>query len=73
VWQVLDRVGPRYRVPLVLVPMEGIATAQVARMFGVAQNTVLSWLHRGRGHFEHEMWDYARERELLAEPKGAQR
>lgn len=71
VWKVLDRVDPKYRVPLVLVHMEGHSTKQVARMFGVAQGTVLSWLHRGRKLFERELWDYATEHELLTESKGA--
>jgi RNA polymerase sigma-70 factor (ECF subfamily) len=73
VWRVLDRIEPRYRVPLVLVHMEGFTTRQVARMFGVAQGTVLSWLHRGRKRFERELWDYAAEHDLLAESKGAAR
>lgn len=73
VWRVLDRVQPRYRVPLVLVHMEGMSTASVARMFGVPRNTVLSWLHRGRKAFEGELWEYARERDLLTEPKGVAR
>lgn len=74
VWRVLDRVDPRYRAPLVLVHMEGMATRQVARMFGVAQGTVLSWLHRGRKHFERELWAYATEHDLLTgSQKGAVR
>lgn len=73
VWDVLDRVEAKYRVPLVLVHMEGHSTKQVARMFGVAQGTVLSWLHRGRKHFERELWEYATEHGLLAEEKGASR
>ncbi|MBW3590615.1 MAG: RNA polymerase sigma factor, partial [Actinobacteria bacterium] len=70
VWKVLDRVDTRYRVPLVLVHMEGLSTSQVARMFGVAQGTVLSWLHRGRKLFERELWDYATEHDLLKTSKG---
>ncbi len=73
VWNVLDRVDPRYRVPLVLVHMEGHSTKHVARMFGVAQGTVLSWLHRGRKLFEQQLWEYANERHLLADSKGASR
>ncbi|MQA13776.1 MAG: sigma-70 family RNA polymerase sigma factor [Pseudonocardiaceae bacterium] len=73
VWCVLDRVQPLYRVPLVLVHMEGLSTGQVARMFGVAQGTVLSWLHRGRKLFERELWSYATEHDLVAAPKGARR
>lgn len=70
VWRVLERVKPLYRVPLVLVHMEGFSTGQVARMFGVARGTVLSWLHRGRKLFERELWDYASEHDLLATSKG---
>lgn len=75
VWEVLDRIKPLYRAPLVLVHMEGFATKDVARMFGVAQGTVLSWLHRGRKLFERVLWEYAMERGLLdgeqPKPKGA--
>jgi len=70
VWDVLDRINPKYRVPLVLVHMEGLSTSQVARMFSVAQGTVLSWLHRGRKLFERELWDYATEHNLLKTSKG---
>lgn len=70
VWQVLDRVPPRYRVPLVLVHIEGLSTAHVARLFSVPQGTVLSWLHRGRKQFEKRLWDYAEEHGLLKEPQG---
>lgn len=73
VWEVLDRIDPRYRVPLVLVHMEGLSTLQVARMFGVAQGTVLSWLHRGRKLFEQQLWEYATEQDLLKKSKGDRR
>ncbi|MEX0658129.1 MAG: RNA polymerase sigma factor [Egibacteraceae bacterium] len=73
VWQVLDRVKPLYRAPLVLVHMEGMSTNQVARMFGVAQGTVLSWLHRGRKLFEEALWEYANEHDLLVESPGGSR
>lgn len=67
VWEVLDRIKPMYRVSLVLVHMEGLEVAAVARMLGSPRNTVLSWLHRGRKSFEKELWEYAEERELLRE------
>lgn len=73
VWRVLDRVDSRYRVPLVLVHIENIPTGQVARMFGVARGTVLSWLHRGRKRFEQELWDYAIEHDLLEDEEGVRR
>lgn len=70
VWNVLDRISPKYRIPLVLVHMEGLSTKEVSRMLGVPLNTVLSWLHRGRKRFEKEMWDYAEERHLLRAQEG---
>jgi RNA polymerase sigma-70 factor (ECF subfamily) len=65
VWNVLDRLDPKFRIPLVLVHMEGFTAATVARMLGKPLNTVLSWLHRGRKRFETEMWNYAEEHDLL--------
>jgi RNA polymerase sigma-70 factor (ECF subfamily) len=73
VWSVLDRLQPMYRVPLVLVHMEGLSTKEVSRMLGVPINTILSWLHRGRRQFELRMWEYAEEKNLLQEQKGAVR
>lgn len=70
VWAVLDRLDPKYRVPLVLVHMEGIPTADVSRMLGIPLNTVLSWLHRGRRLFETEMWNYAEEHDLVRQQQG---
>lgn len=67
VWVVLDRLGPMYRIPLVLVHMEGLEVKQVSRMLGAPYNTVLSWLHRGRKLFEQELWEYADENGLLKE------
>lgn len=73
VWAVLGRLRANYRVPLVLVHMEGYTTAEVADLLDAPQNTVLSWLHRGRKRFEHELWEYAREHELLRDREGAGR
>lgn len=73
VWAVLARLQPIYRIPLVLVHMEGYATAEVAELFDVPQNTVLSRLHRGRKRFETELWDYAQQRGLLRDLKEAGR
>lgn len=65
VWAVLDRLQPKYRIPLVLVHMEGQGGHEVARMLGVPHNTVLSWLHRGRKRFEKELWEYAEAKDLV--------
>lgn len=73
VWAVLDRLKPIYRIPLVLVHMEGYQTKEVAQIMDAPVGTVLSRLHRGRKLFEQQLWDYAQERNLLAESQGASR
>lgn len=54
-----------YRVPLVLVHMDGFATKEVAKILEVPLGTVLARLHRGRKLFEKRMWDHAQANGLL--------
>lgn len=56
-----------YRVPLVLVHMDGFATKEVAKLLDVPLGTVLARLHRGRKLFEKTMWNYAEANGLLKE------
>jgi RNA polymerase sigma-70 factor, ECF subfamily len=64
---VLARLPDRYRIPLVLVYVDGFATKEVARLLDTPLGTVLSQLHRGRKLFERQLWDYAEEKGLLLE------
>jgi RNA polymerase sigma-70 factor, ECF subfamily len=64
---VLMRLPDRYRIPLVLVYMDGFLAKEVARMLDAPLGTVLSRLHRGRKLFERQMWEYARDSGLLRE------
>jgi RNA polymerase sigma-70 factor (ECF subfamily) len=56
-----------YRVPMLLVYVDGFATKEVAKMFGAPLGTVLARLHRGRKLFERELWVYAETNGLLVE------
>ncbi len=56
-----------YRLPLVLVHVEGYKTREVAEMIGCPQGTVLARLHRGRKLFEKRLWEYAQAHDLLLE------
>lgn len=63
--RVLSALPDLYRVPLVLVHVDGFATKEVARMFDAPLGTILARLHRGRKLFEKRMWEYAQENGLL--------
>jgi RNA polymerase sigma-70 factor (ECF subfamily) len=67
VWAVLRGMPDLYRVPLVLVHMNDVATKQAARMLGIPLGTLLARLHRGRKLFEHDLWEYAVRNGLLRE------
>jgi RNA polymerase sigma-70 factor (ECF subfamily) len=66
---VLERLPDRYRIPLVLVYVDGFATKEVARLLEAPLGTVLAQLHRGRKLFERRLWDYAEEKGLLVETR----
>lgn len=67
VHHVLSSLPEIYRVPLVLVHMDGFATKEVARILDAPLGTVLARLHRGRKLFEKKMWDYALQSGMLKE------
>jgi len=64
---VLLRLPELYRIPLVLVYMDGYLAREVAGMLDVPLGTVLARLHRGRKLFEKQLWDYADKSGLLRE------
>ena len=64
---VLMRLPELYRIPLVLVYMDGYLARQVAGMLDAPLGTVLARLHRGRKLFEKQLWDYAEKSGLLRE------
>jgi len=64
---VLLRLPELYRIPLVLVYMDGYLAKEVAGMLHVPLGPVLARLHRGRKLFERQLWDYADESGLLRE------
>jgi RNA polymerase sigma-70 factor (ECF subfamily) len=62
---VLMRLPELYRIPLVVVYMDGYLARELADMLDVPLGTVLARLHRGRKLFEKEMWEYAEATGLL--------
>ena len=68
---VLAQLPDLYRIPLLLVHVDGYHAKEVAHFLGVPLGTVLARLHRGRKLFERRLWDHAEEHGLLKE--GARR
>jgi RNA polymerase sigma-70 factor (ECF subfamily) len=54
-----------YRIPVVLVYMDGYLAREVANMLDIPLGTVLARLHRGRKLFEKQLWEYAEKNGLL--------
>jgi RNA polymerase sigma-70 factor, ECF subfamily len=65
---VLAQMPDLYRIPMLLVYVDGFATKEVAAMLSAPLGTVLARLHRGRRLFERELWEYAETNGLLVEP-----
>jgi RNA polymerase sigma-70 factor (ECF subfamily) len=61
----LVRIPEAYRVPLVLVYVEGLSYRELAQVLGCPIGTVMSRLHRGRKALERELWDCALRRGLV--------
>jgi RNA polymerase sigma-70 factor, ECF subfamily len=64
---VLMTLPEKYRIPLVVVYMDGYLARELAEMLDVPLGTVLARLHRGRKLFETQMWEYAEQTGLLKE------
>ena len=65
--EVLATLPDIYRIPLVLVYMDGFSAKEVAKLLERPIGTVLAQLHRGRKLFESHMWTYAVQHGLLKE------
>jgi RNA polymerase sigma-70 factor, ECF subfamily len=64
---VLMRLPETYRIPLVVVYMDGYLARELAEMLHIPLGTVLARLHRGRKLFETQMWEYAEQNGPLKE------
>jgi RNA polymerase sigma-70 factor (ECF subfamily) len=61
----LERIPEAYRVPLVLLYVEGLTYREIAEVLGCPVGTVMSRLHRGRKALERGLWDCALRRGLI--------
>ena len=54
----------RFRMPVLLVDVEGFAYKEIAEILDVPIGTVMSRLHRGRKSLQKALWEFAQERGL---------
>ncbi|MEY3557311.1 MAG: polymerase subfamily sigma factor [Actinomycetota bacterium] len=65
----LESLPEDFRVPVLLSDVDGFAYKEIAEMLEIPIGTVMSRLHRGRKAIQKMLYEYARERGLIAEPE----
>jgi RNA polymerase sigma-70 factor, ECF subfamily len=63
----LDALPESFRIPVLLADVEEFSYKEIAEMLDIPIGTVMSRLHRGRKAMQRQLYDYARERGLIAE------
>ena len=61
VWQAVDRLPPRYRLPLTLFHLDGLSHSKVAKALGVSVSTARSLVTRARQKLQPMLASYAGE------------
>ena len=65
--QALEAIPEQFRTAVLLADVEGFSYQEIADITGVAIGTVMSRLHRGRKALQRALWDYAKQRGMVAE------
>lgn len=51
-YEALQKLGERYRIPIILFYLEGYSVREIAGILECTEGTVKSWLSRGRGYLK---------------------
>ena len=65
--EALESIPDQFRTAVLLADVEGFSYQEIADITGVAIGTVMSRLHRGRKALQRALWDYAKQRGMVAE------
>jgi RNA polymerase sigma-70 factor, ECF subfamily len=65
----LDDLPEQFRLAVLLSDLEGFSYAEIAQIMDVPMGTVMSRLHRGRKALQKRLWNIARERGIVKEPR----
>lgn len=63
----LELLPDNFRIPVLLADVEGFAYKEIAEMLDIPIGTVMSRLHRGRKSMQRQLYEFARQRGLVAE------
>lgn len=55
----INQLEDKFKLPLLMVSMEGLAVTDAAEVLGVPKGTVLSRLHRARGQLKEKLQNHA--------------
>ncbi|MGB7860426.1 MAG: sigma-70 family RNA polymerase sigma factor [Acidimicrobiia bacterium] len=67
----VEELPENFRMPVLLADLEGFSYKEIAEILDIPIGTVMSRLHRGRKAMQKRLWEFAKERGLVAD--GAQR
>jgi RNA polymerase sigma-70 factor (ECF subfamily) len=65
----LESLPEDFRIPGLLSDVDGFAYKEIAEMLEIPIGTVMSRLHRGRKAMQKMLYEYARDKGLIVEPK----
>ena len=64
--EALDSLPENFRLAVYLADVEGFSYQEIADIMGTPIGTVMSRIHRGRKALQKSLYEYARERGLVA-------
>jgi RNA polymerase sigma-70 factor (ECF subfamily) len=65
--EAVEELPESFRMPVLLADLEGFSYKEIAEILDIPIGTVMSRLHRGRKAMQKRLWEYAKQRGLLAE------
>ena len=66
----VEALPENFRLPVLLADVEGFSYKEIAEILDIPIGTVMSRLHRGRRALQKRLYEFGRERGLVAEPEG---
>ena len=64
--EAIEALPENFRMVVLLADLEGFSYKEIAEILEIPIGTVMSRLHRGRKALQRALWDFARQRGLVA-------